>query len=380
MRIYPVTLPYMRFIKIREFFKKKLLSNSLKKYFKREVLFFNSGKSSLFFILNFLKSKNPSKDEVIIPAYTAPELVLPILKAGLRVKLVDINLENFGYSIKDLEKKLTDKTFAIIVVHLFGIVQNPEEVRKEGITLIEDFAQGFGGYLGLNKVGTLCDVSFTSFLRGKNLSLGEGGVLIFKKDIFSDVLLEKHTFSFLKEIKALIRYYGISFFSNPDIYGFFYPLLNFFKQKTPSSNFVISEFPSILDKIGGVLFDEIINSYLNVIYNVNFIYNSLNGVDDLILPHFPSGSNSVLTRFPLIFKSKKKMFFVKQKLRENGFETSRFYLKPVHEHFDLGYREDEFPNAKYLAEYLLTIPCHYKLKKDDIIKMVEIIKSIKAKV
>ena len=109
---------------------------------------------------------------------------------------------------------------------------------------------------------------------------------------------------------------------------------------------------------------------------MNFIYNSLNGVEDLILPHFPSGSNSVLTRFPLIFKSKKKRFLVKERLKKEGFETSYFYLKPVHHHFDLGYKEDEFPNARFLAEHLLTIPCHYKLKKDDIIKMVEIIKRV----
>jgi len=158
----------------------------------------NSGTTAFYVILKTLIRRQRTEDrkqkrEVILPAYTAPSLVLPIKKAGLSYKLADISLKTFNMDEDEVVRSLDDKTLAILPVHLFGLpcpIERLIILKKEmGFYIIEDAASSFGtkNMDGFHS-GTRGDVGFLSFNRGKNISTIAGGAIITNDDGLAEEL------------------------------------------------------------------------------------------------------------------------------------------------------------------------------------------------
>jgi dTDP-4-amino-4,6-dideoxygalactose transaminase len=121
--------------------------------------------------------------EIIVPVNTWISTAEAVVNNGYKVIFCDINLSDYSLCLKDLKKRITKKTSAIIPVHLYGNPSNIDEVKKQikgkNIKIIEDCAQAHGAKLGRSHVGTLGDVGTFSFFPGKNLgAFGDGGALI----------------------------------------------------------------------------------------------------------------------------------------------------------------------------------------------------------
>ncbi len=148
------------------------------------LLYVSSGRTALWLIMKALSALRPEK-EVLIPAYTCPAIPAAILRAGLKPVLVDINLTDFGFEHRDLEKKIGRDTLAVIIVHLFGYPAALDLAqrlcREANIFLVEDAAQAFGNTVcgsSEKKLGLLGDAGFFSFGRGKPISTLHGGLAV----------------------------------------------------------------------------------------------------------------------------------------------------------------------------------------------------------
>ena len=124
-----------------------------------------------------------SGDEVIVPSNTFIATALAVSYVGARVILVDPDPTTYNIGGKGLEEALSDKTKAIIPVHLYGQPAQMDEVmafaRKHRLYVIEDCAQAHGATFKGQKVGTFGDIGCFSFYPGKNLgALGDGGAVI----------------------------------------------------------------------------------------------------------------------------------------------------------------------------------------------------------
>lgn len=121
-------------------------------------------------------------DEVIVPANTFIATALAVSYVGAKPILVDNNeLYNIDYT--KIEEKITNKTKAIIAVHLYGMPADMDEInniaKKHNLIVIEDAAQGHGAIYKGKKVGSLGDAAAFSFYPGKNLgALGDGGAVV----------------------------------------------------------------------------------------------------------------------------------------------------------------------------------------------------------
>jgi dTDP-4-amino-4,6-dideoxygalactose transaminase len=121
-------------------------------------------------------------DEIIVPANTFIASLLAVSENGLKPILVEPNENTFIINVKEVEKKITSKTKAIMIVHLYGRVSNYNELeslaKKYNLKIIEDNAQSIGAvYKGL-KAGNLGDAAGFSFYPGKNLgALGDAGAI-----------------------------------------------------------------------------------------------------------------------------------------------------------------------------------------------------------
>lgn len=130
-----------------------------------------------------LKAYNISDgDEVIIPANTFIATALAVSYVGATPVLVDNN-DFYNIDVELIEKAITDKTKAIIAVHLYGMPADMDPINeiasKYGLVVIEDAAQAHGAIYKGKKVGTLGDAAAFSFYPGKNLgALGDGGAVV----------------------------------------------------------------------------------------------------------------------------------------------------------------------------------------------------------
>lgn len=122
-------------------------------------------------------------DEVIVPANTFIATVLAVSYVGAVPVLVDADMESYNIDVAKIEEKITDKTKAVIAVHLYGRIAEMDEItalaRKYGLKVIEDSAQAHGAVYRGKKAGNLGDAAAFSFYPGKNLgALGDGGAVV----------------------------------------------------------------------------------------------------------------------------------------------------------------------------------------------------------
>ena len=135
--------------------------------------------------MSLLASEIQSGDEVIISGLTFIADANVVKMCGAKVVLADCeSLDNWNLSAETIEPKITKKTKAIIIVHFAGypcdMVPIVELCKKHNITLIEDAAHAPGASINGQMCGTFGDISCFSFFSNKNLSIGEGGMVVAK--------------------------------------------------------------------------------------------------------------------------------------------------------------------------------------------------------
>ena len=135
-----------------------------------------------------IESLNLSKgSEIIVPVNTWISTAEAATKNGFNVVFCDISLDDYSIDIKDLQRKISNKTSAIIVVHLYGYPSKISEIKKivknKNIRIIEDCAQAHGTRIKKKHVGTFGDIATFSFFPGKNLgAFGDAGAIVTKNN------------------------------------------------------------------------------------------------------------------------------------------------------------------------------------------------------
>lgn len=122
-------------------------------------------------------------DEVIVPAFTFFATAGSVARTGATPVFADIKTDTFNIDPADLEKRITDRTKAIIPVHLYGQAADMDEIMaiagERGIKVVEDAAQAFGATYKGRRVGALGDMACFSFFPSKNLGgAGDGGMVV----------------------------------------------------------------------------------------------------------------------------------------------------------------------------------------------------------
>jgi dTDP-4-amino-4,6-dideoxygalactose transaminase len=130
-------------------------------------------------------------DEVIVPSLTFVATANAVLYTGAQVRFADIlSQDELTISPEDIERQISSRTKAIIVVHYGGYACRMEEIcdiaERYGLVVIEDCAHAPGASLKGKSLGTWGDISCFSFFSNKNLSTGEGGMLVTHRSDIAD--------------------------------------------------------------------------------------------------------------------------------------------------------------------------------------------------
>jgi len=155
------------------------LEEEFKKYLGvKYAIAFNSGRSSLMAILNSLKLEKGS--EILLQAFTCNAVPNPVIWSGLKPVFVDCDEKTFNIDLKDLKRKITPRSRAVIIQHTFGLPADIDEISKickeNNLTLIEDCAHSLDATYKEKKAGTFGKASFFSFSRDKVISSVYGGM------------------------------------------------------------------------------------------------------------------------------------------------------------------------------------------------------------
>jgi perosamine synthetase len=309
----------------------------------------NSGTSALHAIL--LAYGIGPGDEVIVPSFTFISTANSVLFVGAKPVFADIEEKTCGLDPKDVARKITPKTKAIIPVHVAGIPCLIEELsdiaRKHKIILIEDAAEALGAKVGETKAGSLGDAAILSFCQNKPITTGEGGAIVTNsEEIFNKFkLLRSH---------GRLETKGLNYFTTTQYMD--YVALGY--------NFRMSNITAALGVAQVKKLDKIIKMRRDCAH----LYDSaLSRLGNVVIPQEPSGYYHVYQMYNIMVPAKLRDGLM-QHLTDNGIMTKvNFY--PIHKtHFyknELKY-SISLPVTEKVSSQVITLPLYPKLSRREI--------------
>lgn len=290
-------------------------------------------------------------DEVIVPDLTFVATANAVTYTGAKPVLVDVESETWNIAAKKIVNKITRKTKAIIVVHLYGHPADMDLInsiaKKYSLIVIEDAAEAQGALYKSKPVGQLGDIGCFSFYGNKIITTGEGGMIsLNNKKLASRILfLKDHAMSQRR------RYYH-------PIVGYNYRMTN-------------------LQAAVGLGQLEKIKLFIKKKRENAVTYGSfLKDITDFILlpPEMP-WAQSVYWMYSIVIKNpnrknlrNKLMYY----LKERGIDSRPFFV-PLHL-LPMYRQNDNFEVSSYIARNGINLPSSTLLKRDDICNICETIR------
>ena len=307
-------------------------------------------------------------DEVITSPNTFLASANCALYAGGNIQFADIEPETANIDSREIEKKITSKTKAIIPVHFAGQSCDMEKIykiaQKHNLKIIEDAAHAIGSTYKNNKVGSCkySDMTIFSFHPVKTITTGEGGAITTNNKDTYEKLCILRTIGITKNPKLLTKNDGPWYYQTHHL-GFNYRLSDIHATLGISQLKKLDTFKEKRRKI--------VEIYRNAFANDK----------RFSLLKEKKYSNASFHLCPLLIDFEKtnlskKQFF--EKLQKAGLFLQIHYI-PVHTqplYKKLGFKEGDFPNAERYYEKTISLPLYPSLKKKDVDHIVKIIKKI----
>ena len=140
-------------------------------------------------------------DEVILPAFTIISCITQVIRSGATPVLVDSDSMTWNMDVSQLESKITSKTKAIMVVHIYGLPVDLDPVlalaAKHGLRIIEDAAEVHGQTYRGKPCGSFGDISTFSFYPNKHITTGEGGMIVTDSEVLAETCRSLRNLCFL---------------------------------------------------------------------------------------------------------------------------------------------------------------------------------------
>jgi dTDP-4-amino-4,6-dideoxygalactose transaminase len=308
----------------------------------------NSGTSALHVAL--LSSGIRAGDEVITTPFSFVAAANAILYTGARPVFADIDEATFNIDPEKIGEKITNRTKALLVVHLFGQPCDMKRImkicEKNGLILIEDACQAHGAEFDEKKVGSFGTGCF-SFYPSKNLVTGEGGMITTndKKVAEKAKMIRNHG-----QTKAYVH----------DVLGYNYRMTD------------------IAAAIGICQLRKLDALNKKRVKNAELLTKEIEKIDGLIPPRVMPSVKHVFHQYTIrvtedFGTSRDEL---KQRLGKKGIDARVYYPIPIHKqplYKKLGYR-DKLPISEKAANEVLSLPVHPSLTEGDMKKIVGAIK------
>lgn len=328
--------------------KHKNLESQLLDYLKvPNITLFTNGHLALECIIAALDLKG----EVITTPFTFASTTHAIVRNGLKPVFCDINPDDYTIDVEKIESLITEKTSAIIPVHVYGNVCDVDAIdriaKKHNLKVVYDAAHTFGVTVNGQGIGTFGDASMFSFHATKVFNTIEGGAVTY------------NDFS-IKQVLNDLKNFGITGPETVEYVG---------------GNAKMNEFQAAM----GICNLRHVNGEISKRKKVVERYiDNLKDITGIKLSKEQMDVESNYAYFPVVFDGyKMTRDEVFEKLKDNDV-IARKYFYPLTTSFECyrgQYDVDKTPVAKYIAERVLTLPLYADLPLEDVDRICKIIKS-----
>ena len=304
-------------------------------------------------------------DEVLMPTFTIISCALAIVAYGGVPVFVDAEEETWNINADEIEKKITRKTKAIMVVHTYGHPCDMDRIlkiaKKHKLFLIEDAAEAHGAEYNGRRCGSFGDISIFSFYGNKVISTGEGGMVLTNDKKYADRARLLRNLGFDKDQRfhhqELARNYRMTNMQAALGVAQLKNIEKLVKIKRENAK----EYTKLLEGVKGIQLPVEKNYAKNIYWMYGVVLLARN-----VLHSKASGEKSI----NMIAEA------FAEKLLKEGIQTRPFFypmhLQPVFKK----YKKGKFPVSEKIAKYGLYLPSGLGLKKEEIKKVCSIIKNI----
>ncbi len=280
-------------------------------------------------------------DEVICPSFTFFATAGAIARAGAIPVFVDIDEKTFNIDPVKIEEAITEKTKAIIPVHLYGQMVDMEPIseiaKKHGLAVIEDAAQAIGAEYKGKKVGELGTTACYSFFPTKNLgAYGDGGMIVTNDDEIAEKM-------------RVIRVHG----SKPKYY---HHILGYNSRLDELQAAILNvKFPHLNDWS---------KQRINNANTYNELINNSGLSEHVVTPYQEEHNYHIYHQYTIRVQERDEL---QNFLKEHGVSTMIYYPMPLHLQpvfKELGYKEGDLPITEKAAAEALSLPMFPELKRE----------------
>ncbi len=326
--------------KVREF------EEQMSHYLNRRCLGVASGSDALLLSLMALGIKEG--DEVITSPFTFFATAGAIARVGAKPVFVDIDEKTYNINPFLIERAITEKTRAIIPVHIFG---NPANMRiinqiaaNHGLKVIEDACQAIGADFAGSKVGSLSDFGCFSFFPTKNLgAAGDGGMIS---------CANEDQYQLIKKLRvhgAEVKY--------------FHDIVGINSRLDPIQAAILSVKLKHLDEWNQRRI-EIAEMYTKELSSV------------VQTPTTEYDTKNIFHQYPILVENRD---ITLNSLKENGVECFVYYPLPLHLQkcfYDLGYKYGDMPVAENVSRRILSLPMFPEMTNEQVKHVIENVKKL----
>jgi dTDP-4-amino-4,6-dideoxygalactose transaminase len=306
-------------------------------------------------------------DEVIIPSYTFVSTALAFVRQGASVVFADSSTENPNIDSYSIERLITNKTKAIVVVHYAGcacdMFKIAEIAKKYGIILIEDAAHAIDSYYVLPEenikipLGSMADLAAFSFHETKNIQCGEGGMLVVNNKDFivrSEIILEKGT----------------------NRAEFFRGEVNKYEWVDVGSSFLPSEYTAAFLYAQLLELESIQKKRIEI---WNLYYEGLKHIDQISIPELSAYATNNAHMFYFICQSLEIRTELIDWMRNHNVQLTFHYLCL---HTSMFFKKNNqegshvlLPNADRYSNTLVRLPLYFDITKEEVALVISLIES-----
>lgn len=295
----------------------------------------NSGTSALHLALLALKIK--PGDEVVTSSYVCTGVLNAINYTGAKVKLADINPDDFNISVDSVKRAISRKTKVIIVPHMFGLAADMDGLRKFGIPLLEDCALSVGATYKGRQVGSFGCAAVFSFYATKMLATAEGGALVTNN----------------REINSFAR--DRRDYDNKDSYEVRF-------------NYKLNDIQAAM----GIQQLKGLRSFISHRQKIAAMYN--NSLSDLGIRLALTAAKRTHVYFRYCIRGRDSSDNIIKKLRAFGIEAKKPVFKPLHNY--LGLSDKEYPVTAQVYKTVVSLPIYPLLKEAQARFIIDKVRSV----
>lgn len=328
------------------------------------------------------------KDQVIIPSYTCFSVPSSIIKAGLKVRVCDVDPVSLDYDYEKLSQFDFSKVLCIIPANLYGIPNDLPRLamiaEEHGFFLIDDAAQSMGAKVAGKFSGSFGDAGIFSLDKGKVITSMNGGVIVTNSD-----QIARNVSSKMENLRSPAPIWSLSELAKLLIYSFFLdPSRYWLPAGLPflslgatvyTTHYPVTKYNKLLCGIAFQLLKRL--DELNLIRKANGQYymEALRNLPGIQFVDIKDTIRPVFLRFPVLITEPKERIRIEKELLKLRLGATLSYPSSVTDIAELRAELFSFDihthGGRTIANQILTLPTHPYVTRNDLDKIVAVIKA-----